>query len=91
MLPQVLPKASTTSDTFGDGVCRISITMAGVCRTRKIRYTAVHGYPHEPKESRTDLFSLVILYKNKYGRKKTGFKVTCLVYNMKSVKNKIIN
>jgi hypothetical protein len=30
------------------------------------RYTAVLGYPHVPKESRTGLFSLIILYKNKY-------------------------
>jgi hypothetical protein len=37
MLPQVLPKASTTSDKFGDGVCRISGKMAGVCSTRKIK------------------------------------------------------
>jgi hypothetical protein len=66
------------------------IQWQGSAAPERSRYTAVCGYPHVPRESRTGLSSLVIPCKNKYSRRKTGLNMICLVYNMKSVKNKMI-
>jgi hypothetical protein len=72
-------------------VCaELVIQWQGSAAPERSRYTAVRGYPHVPRESRTGLFSLIILYKNKYNRRKAGLNMIYLVYNMKSGKNKMI-
>lgn len=66
------------------------IKWQGSAAPERSRYTVVCGYPHVPRESMTGLFSLIILYKNKYSRRKTGLNMICFLYNTKSVKNKMI-
>jgi len=57
----------------------------GSAAPERSRYTAVHGYPHVPRETRTGLFSLIILYIYIYKiikQKKDWFEndISCLKY-----------
>jgi hypothetical protein len=69
------------------GFAGLVIQWHGSAAPERSRYIAVRGYYHEPRESRTGLFSLKILYINKYSRRKTGLNIF-LVYSMKVLRTK---